>query len=332
MDSVAVPSQALVTVFGGSGFLGRHTVRALAKAGYRIRVAVRHPSSAFFLFPMGTVGQIQAVKCNACDAGQVAAALKGAAAAINLTGLLYPHGGQGFDDVHVEAAANIAAAARDAGVKSLVHVSAIGADPDSPSRYAGTKGEGEARVREAFADAAILRPSLLFGPEDGFFNKFAWLARLMPALPLVGGGHTKFQPLFVGDAAEAVVTCVSDPATRGKTYELGGPTVYSFKELMQVVLRETGRRRLLVPIPFFAASVKAFFLQASALVGIAPLLTMDQVKLLKTDNVVHDGALGIGDLGIAPDSLEAIVPSYLWRFRAKGQFEEIATSRAPAPQ
>ena len=332
MDSVPVPSRALVTVFGGSGFLGRHTVRALAKAGYRIRVAVRHPASAFFLIPMGTVGQIQPVKCNACDADQVAAALKGADAAINLTGLLYPHGGQGFDDVHVQAAANIAAAARDAGVKSLVHVSAIGADPESPSRYASTKGEGEARLREAFPDAAILRPSLLFGPEDGFFNKFAWLARMVPALPLVGGGHTKFQPLFVGDAAEAIVKCVSAPATRGKTYELGGPTVYSFKELMRIVLHETGRRRLLVPVPFFAASIKAFFLQASALVGIEPLLTMDQVKLLKTDNVVHDGALAIGDLGVEPLALEAIVPSYLWRFRAKGQFQEVATSRAPARQ
>jgi NADH dehydrogenase len=313
---------SLVTIFGGSGFLGRHAVRALAKAGYRIRVAVRHPASAYFLIPMGTVGQIQLVKCNVCDADQVAAALTGADAAINLTGILYPHGGQGFEEIHADAAANIAGAARDAGVKSLVHVSAIGADPDSSSRYASSKGEGEARLREAFPDAAVLRPSLLFGPEDGFFNKFAWLARMVPALPLVGGGHTRFQPLFVGDAAAAIVKCVSDPATRGKTYELGGPTVYSFKALMQIVLHETGRRRLLVPVPFFAASIKAFFLQASAFVGIEPLLTMDQVKLLKTDNVVHDGTLTIGDLGVAAAALEAIVPSYLWRFRAKGQFQE----------
>jgi NADH dehydrogenase len=325
-------SNALVTVFGGSGFLGRHTVRALAKGGYRIRVATRHPASSYFLMPNGRVGQIQAVRCDAHDPEQAAGALKGADAAINLTGILYPHGGQGFQAAHVETAQSIAEAARGAGVKSLVHVSAIGADPGSPSRYAASKGDGETALREAFPDATILRPSLLFGPEDKFFNKFAWLARMVPALPLVGGGHTKFQPLFVGDAASAIVRCLEDSATRGKTYELGGPMVYSFKDLMRVVLHETGRKRLLVPIPFFAASIKAFFLQASALVGIEPLLTMDQVKLLKSDNVVHDGVPGIADLGIAPVALEAIVPSYLWRFRAKGQFEEIATSREPAPR
>lgn len=322
-------NNALVTVFGGSGFLGRHVVRALAKAGWRIRVAVRHPASAYFLLPMGTVGQIQVVKCNARDAEQVAAALKGAQAAVNLTGLLYQRGAQSFEGLHVEGACNIARAARDAGAATLVHVSAIGADAQSHARYAATKGEGEAAVREAFPDAAILRPSLLFGPEDKFFNKFGWLARMLPALPLVGGGHTKFQPLFVGDAAAAVLKCVEDVSTRGKTYELGGPTIYSFKELMQVVLAETGRKRLLVPVPFFAAKIKAFFLQGSALLGIEPLLTMDQVELLKTDNVVHAGTAAIADLGIAPVALEAIVPSYLWRFRAKGQFEEPATSQLP---
>jgi uncharacterized protein YbjT (DUF2867 family) len=322
-------SNALVTVFGGSGFLGRNVVRALAKAGLRIRVAVRHPASAYFLVPMGTVGQIQVVKCNAGDADQVASALHGADAAINLIGIHYPAGGQGFDDAHVEAAANIAAAAREAGAATLVHVSAIGADKDSHSVYAATKGEGEARVRDAFPDAAILRPSVLFGSEDKFFNLFGWLARMSPALPLVGGGHTKFQPLFVGDAAAAVKKCVEDTATRGKTYEIGGPTVYSFKELMQTVLAETGRKRLLVSVPFFATKIKAFFLQFSTLLGFAPLLTPDQVEQLKTDNVVHADAPGIADLGIAPTALEAIVPSYLWRFRAKGQFEEPATSQLP---
>jgi NADH dehydrogenase len=323
-------SNALVTVFGGSGFLGRHVVRALAKKGLRIRVAVRHPASAYFLPPMGTVGQIQVVKCNAGDAEQVAAALQGAQAAINLTGILYPHGGQDFESLHVDAAASIAKAARAAGAATLVHVSAIGADSESHAHYAATKGEGETAVREAFPDAAILRPSLLFGPEDNFFNKFAWLARMVPALPLVGGGHTKFQPIFVGDAAASVAKCIEDTSTRGKTYELGGPTIYSFKELMQIVLAETGRKRLLVPIPFFAAKIKAFFLQGSALIGVEPLLTMDQVELLKTDNVVHAGANTIADLGIAPVALEAIVPSYLWRFRAKGQFQEPATSQLPA--
>jgi NADH dehydrogenase len=314
----------VVTVFGGSGFLGRNAVRALAKAGYRIRVAVRHPASAYFLPPMGHVGQIQLVRCNVCDADQVAAVLKGSDAAINLTGILYQSGEQTFDTVHVDAADAIAKAAHAAGVRTLVHVSAIGADKDAPSRYASTKGEGEARVRAAFPDAAVLRPSLVFGPEDKFFNKFAWLARLAPALPLIGGGHTKFQPVFVGDVAQAILRCVQDADTRGKTYELGGPSTYSFKQLMQIMLHETGRRRLLVPVPFFLAYVKAFFLQLSTVVGIEPLLTTDQVTLLKSDNVVHDGALTFGELGIVPDALEAVVPSYLWRFRPKGQYQEVA--------
>jgi NADH dehydrogenase len=317
-------SNSLVTVFGGSGFLGRHTVRALAKAGYRIRVAVRYPNSAFFLPPMGRVGQIQIVKADVHDAAQVATALAGADAVINLTGILYAGSGQGFTAVHVDGAANIAKAASAAGVKTLVHVSAIGADADAASRYAASKGEGETRVREAFADATILRPSLLFGPEDDFFNKFAWLARLLPALPLVGGGHTKFQPAFVGDVADAIVKCVGDAATLGKTYELGGPTVYSFKELMQTMLRMIGRKRLLVPVPFALASIKAFFLQMLP----SPLLTPDQVTLLKSDNVVSAGAMKFADLGVAPDSLEAVLPSYLWRFRAKGQFQPVADVKA----
>ncbi len=272
-------NKPLVTVFGGSGFLGRHTVRALVKAGHRVRVAVRRPVLANYLIPMGQVGQIQLVKCDARDAQQVARALEGAQAAVNLVGALYGD----LEERHVEAAANVADAARAAGIATLVHVSAIGADPQAPSRYAGTKGEGEAKVRAAFADAAILRPSILFGPEDRFFNKFAGLARLVPALPLIGGGHTRFQPLFVGDAAAAVLRCVEDPSTRGRTYELGGPTVYSFKELMQIMLREIGRRRLLVPVPFLLASIKAFFLQIPAMIlPIEPLLTVDQVAMLKT--------------------------------------------------
>ena len=325
MDSVPVPSGTIVTVFGGAGFLGRHTVRALARAGYRIRVAVRKPNAAYFLMPMGHVGQIQPVRCDATDAGQVAAALVGAHAAINLTGILYPHAGHSFAGVHVEGATNIARAARKAGVSSLVHVSSIGADPDAPSTYASTKGEGERRVREEYPEAAILRPSLLFGPEDNFFNKFASLARFFPALPLIGGGHTRFQPVFVGDVASAILSCIEKPEARGKTFELGGPTVYSFKELLEYILRETGRRRLLVPVPWLLASIKAFFLQMSAILGIEPLLTVDQVRLLRTDNVVHEGMATMADLGIAPVALEAIVPSYLWRFRAKGQYQVMAT-------
>ena len=325
-------SNPLVTVFGGSGFLGRHVVRALAKAGWRIRVAVRRPNSAYFLTTMGHVGQIQLMRCNVRDAGQVAAALTGADAAINLVGLLYQKGGQSFTGVHIEAAECVAKGAADAHIKTLVHVSAIGADAESKCRYNATKGEGEAAVRRAFPDATILRPSLLFGPEDSFFNKFAWLARLAPALPLIGGGRTKFQPVFVGDVAAAVQRAAEDAATRGKTYELGGPTVYTFKELMQEMLREIGRRRLLVPIPFLLASVKAFFLQMSKFIGVPPLLTPDQVEMLKTNNVVGNNTEGLSALGVAPVALEAVIPSYLWRFRPKGQFQEAPTSRAPAPQ
>jgi NADH dehydrogenase len=312
----------LVTVFGGSGFVGRNAVRALAKAGWRIRVAVRKPYSANFLPPMGTVGQIQLVKCNVHDRDQIAAALKGANAAINLTGLLSQRGHQSFQAIHFEAAQHIAEAAHNAGVGTLVHVSAIGADVDAKSKYNATKGEGERAVREAFPDAAILRPSLVFGAEDKFFNKFANLARFVPALPLVRGGHTKFQPVFVGNVAAAILRCVEDTATRGKTYELGGPRVYSFKELMQIMLREIGRKRLLVPLPFFIARIKAFFLQMPAMMlPVDPLLTMDQVTMLKSDNIVSEDAQGLSDLGVKPESLEAVLPTYLWRFRAKGQFE-----------
>jgi uncharacterized protein YbjT (DUF2867 family) len=319
----------LITVFGGSGFLGRNTVRALAKAGYRIRVAVRHPATANYLPPMGSIGQIQLFKCNVRDPEQVAEALRGSSAAVNLTGLLSQRGEQSFRGIHVEAAENIARAASAAGIGTLVHVSAIGADVNSQSSYACTKGEGEARVRAAFADAAILRPSIVFGPEDKFFNKFAGLARFLPALPLIGGGHTKFQPVFVGDVAAAVLRCVEDTNTRGKTYELGGPNVFSFKELMQIMLREIGRKRVLAPIPFFLANIEAFFLQIPAMIlPVDPLLTMDQVRLLRSDNVVGAEALTLADLGIQPDALEAILPTYLWRFRPRGQYQEITPGRA----
>ena len=319
-----VMNNQIVTVFGGSGFVGRNTVRALAKAGWRIRVAVRFPLDAIYLPPMGHVGQIQLVKCNATDPDQVTGALRGASAVVNLTGILAPRGGQNFNAVHVEAAENIAKAAAAAGIQTLVHMSAIGADPDAKSKYASTKGEGEARVHAAFRDAAMLRPSIVFGAEDKFFNKFASLARFLPALPLIGGGHTKLQPVFVGDVAAAIARCVEDTSTRGKTYELGGPNVLTFKEVMQIMLHQIGRKRLLVPVPFFLASIKAFFLQIPAMIlPIDPILTMDQVTMLRSDNVVSEGALTLTDLGIVPDAVEAVVPDYLWRFRAKGQFEGV---------
>jgi len=250
----------LVTVFGASGFVGRHAVRALAKDGWRIRAISRHPNLANYLQPAGSVGQIRVQKGDVLDDECVAAALAGADAVVNLTGVLYSSGENSIDAIHVDAAARIARLAREAGVKTLVHISAIGADTDADSHYAHSKGQGEIRVREEFADATILRPSLVFGPEDAFFNKFAWLARYLPVLPLIGGGHTKFQPVFVGDVAAAIARVLNDAEARGKTYELGGATVYTFKELMQIVLHETGRKRLLLPWPFFLASINAFFL------------------------------------------------------------------------
>jgi NADH dehydrogenase len=305
----------LVTVFGGSGFLGRHTVRALARAGWRIKVATRHPNMAFFLRPLGAVGQIDFVKCDVADAEQVQHAVLGASAVVNLTGILFQKG-QTFEDVQADGAANIAQAAAAANATSLVHISAIGADAESDSRYAVTKAEGEVAVREAFPSATILQPSIIFGPEDGFFNKFAAMARMSPALPLIGGGKTRFQPVFVGDVAAAIVTALGSPDAKGRTYELGGPTSYSFKELLELILRETGRSRLLVPLPFGLAMFKAAFLQMLP----NPLLTMDQVRLLKKDNVVSPTAAGLADLGITPTSVEAVVPSYLWRYRAKGEY------------
>lgn len=321
-------SNSLITVFGGTGFLGRHTVRALAHAGFRIRVAVRHPNEGFFLRPMGHVGQIDIVKCNVRNSEQVRAAVQGAVAVVNLTGILYQRGEQSFEAVHVDAAEAIAKAARATGATSLIQISAIGAGRDAKSRYAASKGEGEVRVRVAFADAVILRPSIVFGPEDDFFNRFAALARILPFLPLIGGGFTKFQPVFVGDVAAAIVRAIADPSARGRTFELGGPNVYTFKELMRFVLRQTCRRRLLIPVPSFIASIQALFLQFLP----KPLLTPDQVILLESDNIVTAPDT-LASLGIEPTSIEAEVPAYLWRFRPRGQYDEVARAKiieAPA--
>jgi NADH dehydrogenase len=316
----AIPSTRLVTIFGGSGFLGRHIVRALANDGWRIRVAVRKPNLAHFLKPMGRVGQIQLLKANVRDDESVAAALKGANAAINLVGILTPRGAQRFDSIHAQGAERIARLAAANHVARLLHVSAIGADPKSQSSYARTKAEGEKRVRAAFPAATIFRPSIVFGPEDDFFNRFAWIARLSPVLPLIGGGLTRFQPVYVGDVAQAASRVLADSATAGKTYELGGPEVLTFKELMQLMLRETHRKRILMPVPFALARIKAAFLGLLP----KPLLKLDQVRLLETDNVVASDALTLRDLGIAPMAAEAILPSYLWRFRKEGQFETVS--------
>jgi uncharacterized protein YbjT (DUF2867 family) len=314
----------LVTVFGGSGFLGRHVVRALARRDYRIRVAVRRPDLAGHLQPLGRVGQIHAVQANVRYPDSVTGAVRHAEVVINLVGILYERGARTFQAVHVEGADAVARAAAAAGAR-MIHVSAIGADANSPSDYARTKAAGEAAVRAVVPAATIFRPSILFGPEDDFFNRFATMARLSPVLPLVGGGHTRFQPVFVGDVAEAIARTVDGEAAAGTTYELGGPEVKTFRELMEFVLKTTGRRRLLLPLPFALASLQAMFLQLLP----KPLLTPDQVKLLQVDNVVSPDAerarRTLPALGIEPTTIEAIVPTYLWRFRKHGQFEKQTT-------
>jgi uncharacterized protein YbjT (DUF2867 family) len=316
----AIPTETLITVFGGSGFLGRHVVRALAKRGYRIRVAVRRPDLAFHLQPAGRVGQIHAVQANLRHPGSVDAAVRDADAVVNLVGILFERGRQRFDAVQTFGAEAAALAAAAHGAR-MVHVSAIGADENSPSRYARSKAAGEKAVLAAVPSANIFRPSIVFGPDDHFFNKFASMARLLPALPLVGGGHTRFQPVFAGDVAEAIACAVEGKTRPGTIYEVGGPEIYTFRELMEFVLKTIERRRILLPIPFGLAKLQAFFLQYLP----NPPLTPDQVELLKTDNVVSPQAIDEGrtlnTLGIEPRLVEAIVPAYLWRFRRSGQFK-----------
>jgi uncharacterized protein YbjT (DUF2867 family) len=312
-------SETLITVYGGSGFLGRHVVRALAKRDYRIRVAVRRPDLANHLQPLGRVGQIHAVQANIRNGSSVEAAARDAHVLINLVGILFERGRQRFDAVHAAGAEQVALAANAQGAR-LVHVSAIGADENSPSHYARTKAMAERLVLAAQPTAVVMRPSVMFGPEDDFFNRFAALARFSPALPLIGGGQTKFQPVVVGDVAAAIAEAAAGNARPGTIYELGGPDVRTFKELMQFVLRTIERKRLLLPIPFFAAKLQAAFLQFMP----KPLLTPDQVELLRVDNVVSDAARMEGrtlqGLNIEPEPIETIVPSYLWRFRKTGQF------------
>ena len=302
----------VVTVFGGSGFIGRYVVQELAEAGARVRAAVRLPERAGFLRPMGDVGQITPVAANVRDDASVAAAVAGADTVINLVGVLYERGPQKFAAVHADGARRVAAAAKAAGATRFIQISALGADPQSGSHYASTKGAGEQLVRAAFPDATIVRPSVVFGPEDDFFNKFAMIARLSPALPLIGGGHTRFQPVYVGDVAKAVAAVAGGNAASGETYELGGPQIYSFRELMAIVLTSIGRRRLLAPVPFPVARLQAAFLELSPF---APLLTRDQVRLLGQDNIVSGDHPGLDDLGIEAASVEAIVPAYLQRYR-----------------
>jgi len=314
----------LVTVFGGSGFLGRNVVRALSKRDYRIRVAVRRPELAGYLQPMGKVGQIQAVQANIRNPASVEAAMRDSHIAVNLIGILTESGAQTFEAVQAKGAETVAEAARAVDAR-MVHVSAIGADANSTSRYASSKAAGEQAVLAAVPSATILRPSVVFGPEDQFTNRFAALARMSPALPLIGGGATKMQPVYVGDVARAIADAVDGLTKPGATYELGGPEVLSLREIIEIILAITERERMLVPLSFGLARLKAAFLQ------FAPgdlKLTPDQVELLRTDNVVSEAAKSAGltleGLGITPDSLEGVAPQYLWRFRSAGQFQKSA--------
>jgi len=320
--------QGLVTVFGGSGFIGRYAVRALAKQGWRIRVAVRQPHLAPELKVMGDVGQVELVQANVRHEASVRSALVGAQACVNLVGVLFEAGRQTFDAVHATAPGLIADAALAAGATQFVQVSAIGADAGGSAGYARSKAAGEAAVRAAFPNAVVLRPSVVFGPEDDFFNRFGAMAAMSPVLPLIGGGGTKFQPVYVGDVGAAIVAALAQE-TAGRAFELGGPAVYSFKELLQLICRETMHRRLLLPIPFPVASElgKVGDLQAK-LLPLAPQITSDQVELLKSDNVANPDLPGLADLGVSPTAVDAVVATYLWRFRRGGQFAQPESANA----
>jgi NADH dehydrogenase len=314
--------ETLVTVFGGSGFLGRHVVRALCKREYRVRVAVRRPELAGHLQPLGRVGQIHAVQANLRYPASVEAAMRDTHVAINLVGILQEGGAQTFDAVQATGAGVVARAVQAVGAR-MVHVSAIGADEKSPSRYARAKAAGEQAVLAAVPSATILRPSVIFGPEDQFTNRFAAMARMSPALPLIGGGVTRLQPVYVGDVATAVADAVDGKTREGATYELGGPEVLTMREIMEIIQRITERDRMLMSLPFGVAKFNSHFLQFAP--G-ALKLTPDQVALLRSDNVVSEGAKAAGltleGLGITPDLIEAIAPQYLWRFRPAGQFQK----------
>jgi NADH dehydrogenase len=313
--------QNLVTVFGGSGFIGAQAVRQLARLGWRIRVAVRQPNLAYAMRLHGDVGQIDIVQANVRNEASVRRALDGATASLNLVSVLYEQGRQGFQALNVMGARHIATAARAEGVSRLVQVSALGADPTSPAKYARTKAEGEVAVRELYPDAVVVRPSVVFGQDDHFFNKFAQMAMLSPVLPLIGGGATRFQPVFVGDVGKALARAVSAPEAAGQTYELGGPADFSFRQLMELMLGVIERRRLLLPVPFAAAGLMGAAGDLASLL-IVPPITSDQVRLLRADNVVSGHYPGLEALGITPTTLEAVLPTYLYRYRRGGQYAD----------
>ena len=331
MNDDLIKTGRIVTVFGGSGFVGRHVVRALAKDGWRLRVATRRPDLTFHLQPLGRVGQIHAVQANVRYPASIAAALKDADAVVNLVGIQTEKGRQTFEATHVFGARALARAAREAGIGNVVHISGIGVDAHSASAYVRSRAAGDAAIREAVPGAVILRPSVIFGPEDQFFNRFAAIARMSPVLPLFGGGDAKIQPVFVGDVAQAVAIALGGRATPGDAYELGGPRVYTLRELMQFICDTIGRKRILAPLPnaighYFALGTE---IASTLSLGLFPkmlLVTRDQIKLMSMDNVVSGDAAAAGrtleGLGIHPEAVESIAPTYLARFRKTGQFEK----------
>ncbi len=310
----------IVTVFGGSGFIGRYAVRKLAKRGWRVRVAVRRPNEALFLRTAGDVGQVEPIQTNIRDEASTERAIVGSDAVINLVGILFPTGKQTFDAVQADGAERIARLCAKHGVTRLVQISAIGADAESEIAYQRTKGEAEQAVLKHVPSAAILRPSLVFGPEDQFFNRFAGLARMMPVLPLIGG-ETRFQPVYVGDVAEAAVRAVESSAARGQVFELGGPETLSMRDVFERVLLETRRKAFILPVPDWAARMQAWVFELpNRLLGLPPMLTRDQVAMLAEDNVVSESAKSLEDLDIQPSTLGAILPTYLYKYRPYGQY------------
>lgn len=313
MSRTVSSASQVVTVFGGSGFLGRHIVRALVKRGWRVRVAVRRPNEALFLKTAGAVGQVAIMQANIRDEDSVHKAVKGVDAVVNLVGILYESGKQKFSAVQAEGARTVAQAAAAEGVQKFVQLSAIGASSESEAAYAKSKAAGEAAVLEAIPQAVILRPSIVIGPEDDFFNRFAKMATLAPALPLIGGGETLYQPVAVQDVAQATCETLEDPDFGGKIYELGGPDIFSFKNLMEIMLCHTGQKRILASLPFFAANLISRFTQFLP----NPPLTPDQVIMLRSDNIADENLPGLGDLGIAPTPIESVLPHYLSRFKGR---------------
>ena len=323
--------KGLVTVFGGSGFIGAQIVRSLAKHGFRVRVAVRQPGRGYRLPMLGDVGQIEVVQANIRNQASVARALDGAEACVNAVAVLYESSRQTFDALHIDGARTIAREAAARGIDRFVQISAIGADQAAASRFARSKAAGEAAVRGEIPSAVILRPSVVFGPDDHFFNRFAAMAAISPVLPLIGGGQTLLQPVFVADVAEAVSQAIRDPSARARVYELGGPEIYSFKMLMSLLLEQIGRRRLLAPIPFPVARMLGLAGDVMAAASLPPPITSDQVQSLRANNVVAPGALGLGDLGVMGSALEPIIPTYLYRYREGGQYADLSAAAAALP-